>query len=428
MATLYVARQVLPISRPSLENGAILVDKGRIIAVGPAGRLTESCPEAHVVDFGNAALLPPMVNAHTHLELTRFPSWAERAGMAGPPASFVDWIQRLITVKRSRPTEEFAPSLAAGVSACLDSGTAAVGDILSYFPARSAYGSAPLRGKVFYEALGREPAKCRWMLEAIGQMVEEGGAGWLSPAVSPHSPYSLSEEYLQQVCGFARRHGLPMMIHLAESPEEVTFLQDSSGPIAEQLYPFVGWRGMVPPAAGVSPLEALKRAGGLHATTLLVHGVQLTDAEIDAVAEVGNSVVLCPRSNARLDVGTAPFAKLRAANINLAFGTDSMASVDSLSVWDEIAFARTAYGSAADPAFLIDAATRGGAKALNIHGEIGALAPGYGVHFQIVRLPEETTEGEVLEYLCSGVPNSSIRLFLDGEEISGDTWDPALAE
>jgi len=428
MATLYVARMVLPINRAPLEHGALLIDKGRIVSVGPAKRLMENCPEAHVVDFGNAVLLPPMVNAHTHLELTRFPLWAERAGMAGPPASFVDWIQRLITVRRGRPADEFAPSIAAGVSACLESGTAAVGDILSYFPARSAYGSAPLRGRVFYEALGREPAKCRWMLEAIGQMVDEGGAGWLSPAVSPHSPYSLSEEYLQQVCGFARRHGLPMMVHLAESPDEVEFLRDSSGPIAEQLYPFVGWRGMVPPPQGVSPLQALQRAGGLHASTLLVHGVQLSDAEIATVGEVGSTVVLCPRSNARLEVGRAPLAKLRAAGINLAFGTDSMASVDSLSLWDEIAFARSVYGADADPTFLLDAATRGGAKALNIHGEIGALAPGYGVHFQVVRLPGEVTGGEVLDYLCSGVPNSAVRLFLDDEEISGESWEMTLAE
>ena len=97
--------------------------------------------------------------------------------------------------------------------------------------------------------------------------------------------------------GFARRHAVPTMIHLAESREEVEFLESSSGPIAEQLFPFVGWRGMLPPPARQTPVQALQRAGGLHDSSLLVHGVQLTDAEIEAVAKSGASVVLCPRSN-----------------------------------------------------------------------------------------------------------------------------------
>ena len=428
MATIFAARQLLPINRPAIAHGGMLVDKGRIVAVGSSERLASNCPDAHVVDFGNAVVLPPMVNAHTHLELTRFPSWAERAGLDGPPASFVDWIQRLIKVRRGRPTDEFAPSISAGISACLDSGTAAVGDVLSYFPARTAYSSSPLRGRVFFEALGRESAKCRWMLETIDKMVEEGFAGWLSPAVSPHSPYSLSEDFLQQVCSFARKQGLPIMVHLAESPEEVEFLQSSSGRIAEQLFPFVGWRTMLPPAAGISPLDALQRAGGLHSTSLLVHGVQLSESEIKRVADTGSTVVLCPRSNARLDVGQAPLKQLREAGARIAFGTDSMASVDSLSIWDEIAFARSSYGAEADPAFLLEAATRGGARALGIEGEMGTFAAGYGVHFQVVRLPQEINDDEITDYLCSGVKNEAVRLYLDGEEVHADSWETVLAE
>jgi len=428
MSTIYSARLLLPISRPPIENGGLLVDKGRIIGIGESARMIAACPGAHLVDFGDAVLLPPMANAHTHLELTLYPRWDERAKQAPPADSFVGWVERLITVRRGRPMDDFAPSVAAGVIACLNSGTASVGDVLSYFPARSAYAAAPLRGRIFYEALGREPAKCRWMLDSLGKLVEEGSAGWLSPAVSPHSPYSLSEEFLQQVCSFARRNAVPIMMHLAESREEVEFLKTSSGPIAEQLFPFVGWRGMLPPPTGIAPVEALQRAGGLHGSSLLVHGVQLSDAEIAAVATSGASVVLCPRSNERLGVGRAPLKALRKAGVNLAFGTDSLASVDSLSLWDEIAFARRFFGEDADPAFLLEAATRGGARALGVDGEIGSFAPGYGVHFQVVRVPGDSSPAQILDYLCSGVPDRAIRLFLDGEEISGDTWEPVFAE
>ncbi|MEZ4484247.1 MAG: metal-dependent hydrolase, partial [Syntrophotaleaceae bacterium] len=146
--TLYLARYLLPISAPPIEDGALLVDKGRIAAVGRRAQLLSEYG-GEVVDFGEAALLPTLVNAHSHLELSHFPRWATRAGEQDPPATFVDWLLRLIRIKRELTSAELNASIADGLRQCLQSGTGAVGDILSRVVLPPDYAASPLYGRVF---------------------------------------------------------------------------------------------------------------------------------------------------------------------------------------------------------------------------------------------------------------------------------------
>jgi cytosine/adenosine deaminase-related metal-dependent hydrolase len=416
--TLYLSRYVLPIVLPPIEDGAILVRDGRIVEVGKRNAMTAAFPRAAVVDFGDAILLPPLVNAHTHLELTHLPRWAKEMGEGEEPATFVDWILRVIRVKRSVDPKRYRPSLEEGIRLSLAAGTGAVGDILSCFAARHAYAAAPLRGRLFLETLGRDPARNRQLLRAIGAILDEGRIGQMEPGLSPHSSYTLSAEYLEEVFEFARRRKVASSIHFAEAPEETDFIADSGGPLARILYPFVGWRNLVPPPARRTPASYMAERGGLTPWNLLVHGVQVTDEDVERLARAGTTVVLCPRSNARLGVGKAPVGRYRAAGIPLALGTDSLASCDSLSLWDELAFACGRFTGEIAPEGLLAMATAQGARALGLEGEMGTLAPGAGAHFQVLT-PSVLPRGEeLLEFLCAPGRSAEVAaLYLDGRDV-----------
>lgn len=418
MAILYLSRFLLPIGAPPIEDGALLVENGRIVDVGTASTLRPKHPKAKLCDFGEAILLPPLVNAHTHLELTSFPEWADKLGETAAVDSFVQWIQRVIRVKRGTDLNLFLPSLRAGIHQSLAAGTGAVGDILSYFPARTGYSGTPLRGTLFLETLGLDPGQGRKILQGIGGLLDERTCGLLQLGLSPHSPYTLSLEYLEAVLDYGRRRRVRRSIHLGESPAEAVFLADSTGEIATLLYPHVGWQDMLPPPARRSPVAYLREAGGLHPETLLVHGVQVDDLDVAALGEAGSTMVLCPRSNARLEVGTAPVELYLRHGVNLALGTDSMASCDSLSIWDEIAFARQQYSPWLSPERLLRMGTLQGARALGLEGEMGALRAGWGAHFQLLRPATLPSLAELEDFLSNPGRTSDVAaLYLAGRDV-----------
>ncbi|BCR05324.1 metal-dependent hydrolase [Desulfuromonas versatilis] len=416
--TLYLARFLAPISAPPIEDGALLVRDGRIVAVGTRKEMLAAHGGAEVVDFGDAVLLPPMVNAHTHLELTHFPRWLNEVGEAAEVRSFVDWILRVIRVKRGVEITRFIPSLAEGIRLSLAAGTGAVGDILSYFPARQAYRRSPMAGNLYLETLGRDPLIGRKVLRGIGEILGEVKAGEMLLGISPHSPYSVSADYLEEVLQFGRRRKVPLSVHFAESPDEVDFLQDSAGPVAETLFPYVGWGDMVPPPAHRTPARYIAERGALAAPMLLVHGVQVEPRDMPLLAGSGVTVVLCPRSNANLGVGRAPAAAYRQAGVPLALGTDSLASCDSLSLWDEIAFAADWLQGDLGPHQLLRLATLDGARALRLDHRMGALAEGMEASFQVLRPAAVPRLDDLEAHLCAEGRRGQVEaLYLKGREV-----------
>jgi hypothetical protein len=154
--TLYKARYVLPISSSLLEDGAVLVESGLIRDVGHYRDIADAHPEAVLVDFGESVLLPPMVNAHAHHELTAFSDWAAAAGEPHAPQTFVDWILWLVRIRMEVGEDQLKASLAAGLKASLLAGTGAIGDIFTTLNAVEAYLESPLYGQVFAEVLGHD--------------------------------------------------------------------------------------------------------------------------------------------------------------------------------------------------------------------------------------------------------------------------------
>jgi cytosine/adenosine deaminase-related metal-dependent hydrolase len=410
---IFRARYLLPIGAAPVEDGALLAESGRIVAVGGYRELAAACPRAAVVDFGEAVILPPLVNAHVHLELTDFPQWAEAAGEAAEPGDFVDWILRLVRVRRTVGDLAVAASLHKGFWDSLAAGTGAIGDILTTLSAAVAYANTPLRGRVFAEVLGVDTERVATRLTGIADWLDTPPGPCLRWGLSPHAPYTLNAATLGQACAFARERQLPMAMHWAETATEIDFLSRGAGALAERLYPAAGWPLPPSPQGSGGQGQAALPAGGL-----LVHGAHLDEAEIDAIARAGQHVILCPRSNSRFGTQRAPLKALRRAGVPVALGTDSRASSPSLSVWDELAFARQWFAGVLDPKDWLEIATLGGARALGIDGRMGCLAPGREASFQVLAVSDGVVPATLAEALCAeGHCTPPQSLFLHGENV-----------
>ncbi len=406
---IYTARYLVSGNAPPVEAGAFFAHAGKIAAIGTLTELKTSYPHVKVVDFDDALMVPLLVNAHTHLELTDFPQWTSECGGAESPENFVDWILHLISVKRKLKIEQFAPSLQHGIEQSIAAGTGAVGDILAYHPARSGYGDSSLLGNLYLETLGQDPAMVSKLKAGLAEALEDKGCGAVKLGVSPHSPYTLSANYLRDTYLYCRQHNLRCTTHLAEAVEEVEFVEKGSGDFARRFYPYIGWEGYITTGSGLRPVEYLRQQGGLFPQNLLVHGVQLNDAEIDTLAAEKMSLVLCPRSNATLKVGKAPAKKLLDAGVRLALGTDSLASCDSLSIWDEMAFAHKWFAGDLDAPTLFGLATSNGAKVLGVDGAVGSLALGKDASFQVLQPQTAVAVNEVFDYFVSSACSSTVK-------------------
>jgi len=382
---IFSASQLLPISSPPIPGGAIAVHDGRIAAVGTLQEIKSSCG-GPVTSFPGCAIMPGLVNAHTHLELTHFPSWKVRKDLDYLPKSYVQWVSQVVKIRRALTRDEVEHSVREGLRLCVESGTTAVGEILTDFTLLPLYASAPLSGTFFLEGIGHDPAVCAEILKRMEQALHP--AGRLLPGVSPHAPHTVSPRLFHGISDLARERGVPKAIHLSESREEVSFMHDSTGDFATILYPAAHWDEYLPSPRRTTSTAWLDGLGVLDRRTLAIHAVHLTPADAAILKERGCRVVLCPRSNDMLNVGCAPHHLLKKAGIPLAIGTDSLASNDSLSLWDEMRFLKNLAPDDFGADELLQMATIGGARALGIEGEAGALQVGKRADFQVVSYRE----------------------------------------
>jgi len=419
LAIIYSAKYLVPIAAPPIDGGALLTENGKITAVGTVADLKRCNPAAEVVDFEQSVILPLLVNAHTHLELTDFPAWAVAAGETAEPDSFTEWILRLIRVKRSLGKKDYQQSVSHGIARALASGTGVVGDVISQYFCRKAYRDTGLHGVLYLESLGHDPAIIRKVRSELMGILAEEKVGDAQLGLSPHSPYTISSDYLAEIYEKCQRQNLPCMTHLSESEEEVAFIERGQGALATDFYAKVGWSYLLPKPTGQRPTEYLLKQGGLFPDNLLVHGVQLSSQEIELIAANRMHLALCPRSNSRLKVGKAPVGKLLTAGVNLCLGTDSMASNDSLSLWDEIAFASRWFEGEVDARALMHLATLGGSQALGLSDSFGSLSVGKYASFQVLNLTSTTAVTELFDYLVAPGRTADIhKIYQRGRELS----------
>jgi cytosine/adenosine deaminase-related metal-dependent hydrolase len=396
MMQIYAASYLLPITGPPLAGGAIVVADGRIVATG---RLTDLRQRftAPLEEYPGCILMPGLVNAHSHLELTHFPAWRLRHGLHYSPRSYVDWIIQVIKVKRGLELTELSASLLEGLKISLQSGTTMVGDFLSDRRLLPFYENSAISGRIYLEFIGQDPA----LVAAIDDDIHLLPAPFLA-GFAPHTPFTVSRHLLQSLLTVARHKGLPLAMHLAESAAESDFFRDTSGRIAGDLYPFVGWHDYLPPPQHITPTGWLAEAKALGPDFLAIHGVHLQQADLVQLKKNGCSVVLLPRSNENLAVGKAPAAQLLKAGIQLALGTDSLASNDSLSLWDEMRFLLDAFPQLFTPIDAIQMATINGARAIQRGNDGGSLEPGKQADFIVIKPVSVPVAAKLYEQLIEG--------------------------
>ncbi len=337
----------------------LVVEQGRV------RELTDRPPaEARRIDLGDGLLLPGLVNAHTHLELSFL------HGLAPEPArDFVGWLEGLVRVRPGHDHLDATEATRRAVRQAREAGTVLAGDITNTFRAQEPAWEEGLHTVSFGEAIGPKRAQppepsLAWR-EGVLQV----------SAVAAHAPYSVPDWRLQALKRQAGR--LPFCIHLAESQAEVEFVA-GQGEQGQRLRQFLLDRGMNLDDLvfhGPRPLAHLLALGVVDSRSLLVHGVQLTPGELGQVAAAGASLCVCPRSNLGLTGAIAPLEAALAAGVNLCLGTDSLTSAPDLSLWPEMATLRRLFPDL-PPESVLTMATLGGAQALGLAAHFGSLWPG----------------------------------------------------
>ena len=404
MRTVYAADWVLPVEAPPLRDGAVAVEDGRIVAVGPASALGPG------ERFPEAVILPGFVDAHAHLE------YASYAGF-GDGRSFVPWIGLHIERKRRLGHADMEAIARLGAEECLRSGITTVGDSSFSGAAAAACAAAGLRATVYLEVFG-EDASALARFEELRERVEPSLSDRVRLGVSPHAPTTCSLALYEACAGL----GLPLATHLAESAAEREWVERGAGEWASL-------KGVPAPPWGRPAIPALAEAGLLGPRVVAAHCVHVDEAEIELLAAHGVAVAHCPRSNALLGCGVAPVAALRAAGVRLCLATDSPASTPSLDMFDELRAAlMAARGRERRPGALtaaqaLELATLGGARALGLEDEVGSLAPGKRADLAILSFGGSSFvpwEDPVTAVVLGGRPERVVATVVDGKRVYGN--------
>ncbi len=380
----YSASWLFPGDGPPVREGWIRVEDDRIVAAG-TGPLPADAGRGAVRRLEGCALMPGLVNAHCHLELTTLHDRLD----AGKP--FPVWVEQLRGYTAGLGPADYRRAARVGVERLLAGGCTAVLDVGNTGEALSVLAGSPLRALALVETLGLDPGLAELRCEAAAALAESvaGDPDRFRGGVTPHAAYSCSPELLRRVLARQRARGLPVTLHASESREETELFATGTGSLAEycrRIY------ADAPPHRGTTPVRWLESLGLLPDGVVLAHGNTLDDADMEILARRDATVVHCPSSHAFFGHPRFPYEALRARGIAVCLGTDSLASGDSLSMLEQARLFRATHPEVA--AWEVLALASAGARALRL-GRVGLLKPGFAADFIVVRAG--TDPGTLLE-------------------------------
>jgi len=403
---------VFPVDRPPIEDGAVTVEGERIVAVGAKPQASD------VIDLGDAALLPGLINCHTHLE---FSGLRQPLGHAGMP--FVDWIRLVIAERGMR---DYAPEagIEHGIRESLCYGVTSIGDITTASAPGPHFPDADLT--LFTEVIAFSLARVASAMVAVqGRLSiqhDRGDAAGRAIAgvrfgISPHSPYTVSPGLLGELVALARRHELPVAMHVAESRPELELLNAGSGPFRALLEERSMWDADAIPRGCRSRLYLELLAEAPRA--LVIHGNYLDDEELRLLGANRErmSLVYCPRTHAYFRHDTYPLAKALDAGVRVALATDSRASNPDLDLLAEMRLVACRF-PAIDPCEILRMGTLAGAEALGREADVGSITPDKLANLVAAPLSDfRGTGSEALSQLFAA-PNTPVDVWLRGRRLT----------
>ena len=371
----------MPIDRPPIAGGHVLVRDGNIAAVG-AGR----SGGAPLIDLGDVALMPGFVNAHTHLELTGY-----RGRLA--PAPLWDWFVELLTLRREPGAAEAERNaVRQGAAESLASGVTCIGDISRTAHHAETLSQCEIRAVCFCELISGAalpPATAAQLSETIHRLSSFEYEN-LRLGYSPHAPYTVTADDMAVCHRLALEQGRVITIHALETTEERDWMCGRKSTIQDLLElhnlpsRHTNWKHGV--------LAFLKASGILRPGTLLAHVNYINDDELNTLAESGAGVVWCPRAHAYYGHENHRWRDMLAAGIPVCVGTDSAAASGTLSILDELRYVHRAHRDFS-PEELLKMGTLSGAIALGWQDRVGSLAPGKAADLVAIPIGTDADEG-----------------------------------
>lgn len=370
---ILTARYIIPV-RPAgtvLEGHAVVVRNGRIAELRDVASALQAYPATPRVDLPTHALIPGLVNLHTHA------SMALMRGLADD-LPLMEWLtQHIWPAEGKHVSEEFVYDGTLLACAELIRGGVTCMNDMYFFPEHTARAAvqAGMRAAVGLICLEFPTAYASdaqdYLRKGLAMRDAWRHEALLSFCMAPHAPYTVSDRSFEQISTYASELEIPIHIHLHETEDEIR------QSLAQH---------------GVRPVERLHRLALLGPGLIAVHAVHLDATEIALLAEQGSHVAHCPSSNLKLASGIAPVATLLAAGINVGLGTDGAASNNRLDMFEEMRLAALlAKAASGKPTSVpaeraLEMATIGPARALGLEPEIGSIEPGKSADLTAVDL------------------------------------------
>ena len=393
--TIVAADLVLPVSSPPIREGALLVENGRIAAVGQLLEIRRENPVVEIRRFPLHAIIPGAVNVHAHLGFRR--------GDAPAGGSFSRWVMELVS--RLPEKEAWTPEAARGSAReALESGTTFVTDSSPFGECLPQLAESGLAGIVFAEffpLLFDSPEEAVDAIEKKVFELREGLPPRIAVEVSVHAPYTVDPESMRLAATRALERGERLSTHLSESPEEVQFVREGTGGGLENVFGVrADWGGV-----DASPVRYAESVGLLWPGTIAAHlATGVSEEDIEVLARTGVAAAHCPRSNEYLGCGVSPVPEMLERGIRVGMGTDGLWSSPSMNLFEEALFAVKLHGMSG--AMGLALATLSGARALGFEGETGSLERGKYADFAVIETAlgrsGAAPEMEVLEAAAGG--------------------------
>mgnify|MGYP002622917706 CR=1 FL=1 len=379
------ARWLFPGDGPPRENVTLVIADGLVQAI-------EGASESNASDLGNMAIIPGLINAHTHLEFSSIDMPLQ------PADDFAGWIRSIVGYRR----QELIPvrrSIQDGANESLRAGVAWCGDITTAWSADWLPSPGP-NVVAFHEVIGIGRSRVSEAVERArqellpyasdsGSVGSSGQGRQIRRAISPHAPYSVHHELFSELARLSGEFACPLAVHLAETEVELELLATAGGPLRRLLEDFGVWEAdaVIPNSRPIDYLRRLDTADRV----LVIHGNYLDEQEITFLSHDRRfSVVYCPRTHAYFGHPRHPLPRLLDAGVNVALGTDSRASNPDLSLWGEVRLVRREFPELSGET-LLEMATCRGAQALGLPDGVGTLRPGRPADFCVLELPEQSS-------------------------------------